>query len=527
MGAIGADAAKRPSWRHPLRRFRSYVATCSVKSAFILYALAAVVSAVALSCLVAGITSSIYSEVTVAQTRNSGMYLYDKDKNSLVPATTLTWYFPSDESEPQSVYVERGDSGSEYYPVIDLDAPPDGFDMMAVDDMDADWWSVNGVGSPSAASPIDPATLTFDTLPTYDETTNAARGDLAAVRAILSSDGSSRVPLVSRVGYYVYLAEGTWAEVFVWLTVVAIPFVCVACFVVAGRAFYRAKIEEPVRVMDDAARRIAAGDLDFSVTVNDGGELGNLAGSFETMRAELERAERAAWRSAENRRRANAAFAHDLRTPLTVLSGRAEMLEQFAPSGTLDGGQVADVARAMLRQTARLESYVASVRDVDALESYEPREVEVDGACWFAREVQAARDIADAYGVSLAARCDTLPKRMTFDGEAASRIVLNLVSNAARHAKTQVALVALWDDDVLRLRVEDDGEGFSQEALDNATKPYWRETEADESCQSGAHFGLGLNICAVLCDKLGGRLELSNAESGGAVAEAFLHAHSA
>ena len=549
MGVVSKGAQARPSWLHPTKRFRSYIRMCSVKSAFIVYSLAAVASAVVLSCLIAGITSSLYAEATFSQTRYSGVYVYDKDTNSLIPADTLTWYFPgtndatggsssasdsvsvtiggasvsSGDEEPQSIYVERADAGSEYFPIIHLDAPPDGFDLMAVDDMDADVWE-NGVPvEGSAAAPIDPKTLTFAGLPHYDEVTNGARGGVDSVEPLLAADDSDRDPLVSRVGYYVYIAEGTWADAFVWFTVVAIPLVCIACFIVAGRAFYRAKIDAPVQAMEDAARRIASGDLDFSLSVDEGGELGKLAESFETMRAELERAEHAAWRSAENRRRANAAFAHDLRTPLTVLSGRAEMLAEFAPQDALDAAQVADAAQAMLRQTTRLQSYVESMRDVDALESYEPRAVKVLIASWFVRETQDARDIVSSSDIAFDAQHGELPEYLLFDVEATSRILQNLVSNAARHAKGHVAVAVDWEDGMLRLRVEDDGDGFSSEALEHAKQPYWREGAGrgfgDDDV---AHFGLGLNICAVLCEKLGGSLELSNRDSGGAAVSASL-----
>ena len=553
MGFVSSSARERSSWLHPIMRFKSYIRNCSVRAAFIVYALTAVVSAIVLSCVIVGISSSLYAEATVEQTRYSGVYIYDDERNMLVPADTLTWLFPlsggasedssssdsestslsltmgggsaSMSSEVRSVYVERTDAGSEYFPFIDLDDPPDGFELMAVDDMDADGWGEDVSFEGSETSPIDPQTLTFDNLPQYDEATNAARGGVDSIRPSIADGELDDGLLVSRVGYYVYIAEGTWADAFVWLTVVAIPLACIACFVIAGRAFYRAKIEGPVRAMDEAAHRIASGDLDFSLSVDDGGELGKLAESFESMRSELERAERAAWRSTENRRRANAAFAHDLRTPLTVLSGRAEMLAEFAPQHVLDDGQVADAAQAMLRQTSRLQSYIESMKDVDALESYEPRIAKVLVASWFVRETQDARDVVAAHGVTLDVRHGDLPEYLLFDAGAASRILQNLVSNAARHAKKRVVLAADWGGDMLRLHVEDDGDGFSPDALEHAKQPYWcgdaGRVDADAEV---AHFGLGLNICAVLCEKLGGSLELENVESGGATASASLSA---
>lgn len=106
--------------------------------------------------------------------------------------------------------------------------------------------------------------------------------------------------------------------------------VFVACLAVAGRRFYRDRLAGPIAAMDDAAGRIASGDLDFSVAPQRADELGRLCGQFEAMRAELERAEGKLWRAAESRRQVNAAFAHDLRTPLTVVRGQAELIGRAA-----------------------------------------------------------------------------------------------------------------------------------------------------------------------------------------------------
>ena len=66
----------------------------------------------------------------------------------------------------------------------------------------------------------------------------------------------------------------------------------------------------------------------------------------------------------------------------------------------------------------------------------------------------------------------------------------------------------------LSLTVSDDGPGFPPEALKRAAEPYYRgEKNAPEREN---HFGLGLYLCRVLCEKHGGRLEISNRPQGGA-----------
>ena len=64
----------------------------------------------------------------------------------------------------------------------------------------------------------------------------------------------------------------------------------------------------------------------------------------------------------------------------------------------------------------------------------------------------------------------------------------------------------------LRIVVSDDGPGFTPEALSHAAEPYYRGSDAE----ADVHFGLGLYICRLLCEKHGGRLALGSAPSGGA-----------
>ena len=96
-------------------------------------------------------------------------------------------------------------------------------------------------------------------------------------------------------------------------------------------------IAAPLSELAGAADRIAEQDLDFAIGTVRGRELGRLSETLEHMRASLLEAQRELWRTAESRRRLNAAFAHDLRTPITVLKGTVEMAQMRLRRGdTLD-----------------------------------------------------------------------------------------------------------------------------------------------------------------------------------------------
>lgn len=99
----------------------------------------------------------------------------------------------------------------------------------------------------------------------------------------------------------------------------------------SNRSFYLRKIKKPLAILDLASSRIAAGELEFIDEYDSRNEFGRLAESFETMRVSLHKANREMWQMMEARKRLNAAFAHDMRTPLTVLRGYSDFLLKYIP----------------------------------------------------------------------------------------------------------------------------------------------------------------------------------------------------
>ncbi|EJZ84245.1 hypothetical protein HMPREF9451_00554 [Slackia piriformis YIT 12062] len=520
--------------RHPVRSLRSYLDACSVKSAFFFYALIGSLAAFAISAVASMALASLSEDVLLNGSGvYPGLYIYDEEENALVKAEDMSWYEAAEGEftnyangdepivvEGVSLYIESRLSKSEsrYRYVIPLNDVPKEAEGIVVHDMDE---RIVDQGEARDTS------IPLDELPAYDAAANAQRGNAVALEAQLPSDSEGNRPAASLVGYYVYVpTTGPAYQAINLSIIVMVPIVFGVCFILASHAFYKRKLQRPIQAMDEAARRIAEGDLSVSMPAPCAGsksELDRLCASFETMRDALERNNKAMWRMAENRRKVNAAFAHDLRTPLTVLKGRAEMLSTFAPEGLVDAEQLAEASSAMTRQTERLQRYVESMKDlVDMNEcSVAPHAGNV--GVWFVRAAAEASDLAHAAGKDFEAKAKGLPRFASFDDIALSRVVENILSNALRYADSKVSLACEWDEGVLTVRVSDDGPGFADDALAHGCEPFWREA-SEKRREDSVHFGLGLNICAELCEKHGGGVKLSNAESGGAVVEAFVEA---
>lgn len=177
-----------------------------------------------------------------------------------------------------------------------------------------------------------------------------------------------------------------------------------------------------------------------------------------------------------------------------MLHGKVELLEGKAPQ--------ADV-RSLARQVERLERYVQAMSTVQKLED---RPV-VRTTCERKALARVLGETGNALCASRGVRfaLDDAGQGTVFvDGALVEEVAANLLTNAARHAQEQVTLRMETRQGDLVMAVEDDGPGFSAEALAKGCEPFFSETPSED------HFGLGLNICSVLCRRHGGSLRLEN-----------------
>ena len=312
-------------------------------------------------------------------------------------------------------------------------------------------------------------------------------------------------------------------ELISYMQVILIPLWILACVGLTVWIFYKRELEKPLRVLQDASEKIADNCLDFQMEPVKDNELGRLREGFEKMRAALYENNRTTWQQLEERKRLNAAFAHDMRTPITVLKGYGEMLERYVPEGRISQDKLMEILGMMNGQILRLESYTQKMSSIRKLEDLEPGPAPIPAA--------ALRE-------KLRGMCEILGEDISysFDGEGTlcldEALVLevceNLVSNGLRYARQMLQVTVRVaegeltapeeeQDRILEVVVEDDGPGFGPEELRHATEPFYRGEGQMEQC----HFGLGLYICRLICAKCGGSLALSNSVCGGRVTARF------
>ena len=225
--------------------------------------------------------------------------------------------------------------------------------------------------------------------------------------------------------------------------------------------------------------------------------------ALQTMGRELTDSLQSQWRMEQQRTEQIAALAHDLKTPLTVIQGNADLLAEDA----LSADQQTQV-EAILRGTDRAQQYLAALRTACAPpatgETF-PSHTLVSALAETARALCAPAGVQlilneQWQGTLCAAQCDLL------------RAAENLLDNAVRYTPrggTVTLLVTKEKQDFI-LRVTDTGPGFTAAALARAGEMFYTDAARSDS----AHQGLGLYSARRTAAAHGGTLRVSNTPGG-------------
>ena len=326
--------------------------------------------------------------------------------------------------------------------------------------------------------------------------------------------GAMAILLVTRPSYYALVAENPenpamhWHDFFCISTVGI--YVCVV-IIVGSYIFYRFKLSDPLKALTEGIGQIAVDNLDFSVQYDAEDELGELCRSFERMKNELQNNYKRIWRMTEERRKLNAAFAHDLRTPLTVLQGYTDFLEEYILFPEKEDTKLLETNHMMAYYIKRLEDYVEVMNKIQKLEDTPVKMQTIPIDSFMKMLDDNIKLTAKEYGKDISVTKKTDLQEIRGDISLIFRVLENVMRNACRYSESKVFVHLYVQNHLLSFEMIDDGAGFSPEALEQALNPFYTSGQSESS-----HLGLGLNICKILCEKHGGSITISNMPDSGA-----------
>lgn len=273
----------------------------------------------------------------------------------------------------------------------------------------------------------------------------------------------------------------------IWLIATTLASLVLAVFVAVNLA---RRILAPLNSVTDAIRSVAQGDLSARALADDRslGEATQLVDDFNLLADKLQRIseEQVFW---------NAAIAHELRTPVTILRGRLQGLAEgvFEPNE----GQF----RSLLLQVDGLNRLVEDLRVVSLAESGH-----LDLNLQYANIATEIRSVVDLVGESLAkagqhAVLDIQVDHAWCDPARVRQVLLALLDNVRKHAVPGLITVQVREvDGMYRLSVSDEGPGITDGFLPHVFTAFRRSVEA-----GGNGSGLGLAVVAAVARAHGGQ----------------------
>jgi signal transduction histidine kinase len=290
--------------------------------------------------------------------------------------------------------------------------------------------------------------------------------------------------------------DGTIPELSsLWSDEAALSMLLMAAAIIFFTAWVERWLTRPLRTLVYAAERLGR-DV-ASPPLDEAGprEVRQAAHAFNGMQKRLHRL-------IENRTRMLAAISHDLRTPITLLRLRAELID-----GVEDRWKTLTILDEMENMIA---ATLAFARD-DA-ETEECKVVDlvalIDAVC---------ADLADIGGNVTWFGPDHLPYRCA--PVALRRALANLVENALKYGKQAVVRLAADGGHVI-VTIDDEGSGIPEDRLEDVFSPFVRGEESRNAETGG--FGLGLSIAQSVVHAHGGEIRLENRPEGGLRAKIVL-----
>ena len=281
--------------------------------------------------------------------------------------------------------------------------------------------------------------------------------------------------------------------------------------IIAIILFYRKKLRIPLRVLLEASNLISENDLTFEITYESKDEMGHLCKEFEKMRRELVNNKKKMWNLIEDERTLRSAIAHDIRTPVALVKGNLEIIDEFFPLYKLSEEKVVEIVTKTIQHVEHLEHFVDMMKYLNSIVDMEPAYEKMTYKALAKKVYEIQKALCEKSKKDFKFEHNDVDCVMKVDSVFVIEVEENLLTNALRYAQDKVTISLEMAGDYLELVVEDDGPGF-HEVPQKLLQAYCKRKEE----KGDVHYGLGLYISKSLCSAHRGELRLENMEHGGA-----------
>ena len=289
------------------------------------------------------------------------------------------------------------------------------------------------------------------------------------------------------------------------LLFMSIPILLISFFVAL---FITKNTINPVVKITKTAKSMTTEKLDTLLPLTGrGDEIDELSGTFNDLFLRIKA-------DFDRERQFSSDVSHELNTPLTVITGQANLLLRW---GKDNPEQLEKSLLAIKDEAASMHAIIENLLQISRIESgrIKPETSSVDIIELFKRVEHEFSSVAPKVKFELSEE-QKEPVIIDTDPEMLHQILTVLVSNSVKFAgdTCTIKLAVKKDNEHIVIIESDDGPGISAEALPHVFERFYRGDEAHSRAAGGS--GLGLSIAHTLADSLGATIEAKNVEPNGA-----------
>ncbi len=275
-------------------------------------------------------------------------------------------------------------------------------------------------------------------------------------------------------------------------------------------------ILKPINQLNTAMQNIAEGNLEYMLTTEEKGEIGELYRNYEDMRLRLKESTDEKLEHEQKNKELVSNISHDLKTPITSIKGYVE--------GIMDG--VADTPE-------KMDKYIRTIYDkandmdrlINELTTYSG--IDNNRIPYTFRRINVMDyfgDCVEEVGLDLEAKhielnYDALVEPSTqiiADPEQLKRVINNIISNSVKYMNKEKGVIdirILDELDSIRVEIEDNGMGIAAKDLPNIFERFYRTDASRNSSKGGS--GIGLSIVKKIIEDHGGYIWATSKENEG------------
>ncbi|WP_075680639.1 sensor histidine kinase [Roseburia sp. 831b] len=314
---------------------------------------------------------------------------------------------------------------------------------------------------------------------------------------------------------YVYaeFSSDVLRSVFPHIERIAIPLYLVLVLggILAESVKMAKKLSEKIETMKQMADQIKERELEFEISYTGVKELDTVVDSLKDLRDDLKESLQNQWQLQQMQKEQMGALAHDIKTPLTIIRGNAELLAETE----LEEEQ-SDYLNSISGNVERIQNYVVDLLEISKGNEFEVKMEQTVIDNFWSEFVEQAKQLCKVKHIQAVLDYHPSGTRMRLDRQQCMRALLNLVDNAVQFSKEggNIYLASCVEKGIWSVSVEDEGAGFSAEDLKYAKTKFYR---AKNERSMDGHYGMGLYIVEQIAKKHHGELVLTNGEKGAKV----------